>query len=820
MKYQELIKKMTLEEKASLLSGFDFWKSKEVKRLEIPSVFMSDGPHGLRKQAGSGDQLGLNASIPATCFPTAATLANSWDEQLLTHVGELLGEEANALGVNILLGPGLNIKRSPLCGRNFEYYSEDPYLSGKMAAGFIRGFQSKGGATTPKHFAANSQELLRMASDSVLDERTFRELYLTAFEIAVKEGKSKGIMSSYNKINGTYANESEELLQKILRDEWGFEGIVVSDWGGSNDHVKGVAAGAHLEMPTTGGDSDQELVMAVKSGKLSEDLLDKRVDEFLNVVLELAQNQEKNSQKEFDSHTHHHAAQEAAENSAVLLKNEEAILPLLPGTKVALIGDFAKTPRYQGAGSSVVNCTRLDNALGCIGQTSLQLQGFAQGYERMGSRNDSLVQEAVNLAKEADAVLVYVGLTEISESEGLDRNDLVIPENQIALLSAIQKVNPNVVAVISGGSVIEMQWEKYCKGILHGYLAGQAGAMAILKIVTGEVCPSGKLSETYPIAYEDVPNKNYYPGKECTAEYREGIFVGYRYYDTVDAPVRYPFGYGLSYTSFEYSNLQLHHDGVSFQIQNTGQREGAEIAQLYVGLEKSHVFRAKRELKGFCKVFLQPGETKEVKIGFDDKTFRFFDVSAGKFEVEAGEYTICIGASSRDLRLQTKLFVAGIKPAILEAQEHLPAYYSGNITNVSDQEFEKLLGRKLPESKWDQTKVLERNDALSQMFYAKSPIARLAYRIMTGIKDRSIAKGKPNLNILFVYNMPFRGIAKMTGGAMNMEMVDGLLEMINGHFLKGCSHLLKALTRMKKSNKEMAEKLSRAGIESISERKE
>ncbi len=811
MKHQDLINKMTLEEKASLLSGFDFWRTKEINRLGIPGVFMADGPHGLRKQAGSGDQLGLNASIPATCFPTAATMANSWDDKLVERIGALLGEEANAQDVQILLGPGLNIKRSLLCGRNFEYYSEDPYLSGKMAAGFIRGFQSKGGATTPKHFAANSQELLRMASDSVLDERTFREIYLTGFEIAIKEGKSKGIMSSYNKINGIYANENEELLQKILRDEWGFEGFVVSDWGGSNDHIQGVAAGAHLEMPTTGGDSDRELVEAVRDGKISESLLDKRVDELLSVVLELSENYKTKQTKDFDKHMHHHAAQEAAEQSAVLLKNEESILPLKNGTKVAVIGDFARTPRYQGAGSSVVNCTRLDNTLGCIGQTPLHLEGYAQGYDRSGSMDDTMIQEAVELAKKAEVVLVYVGLTEISESEGLDREDLTIPDNQVALLSALHRANPNIVAVISGGAAIEMQWEDYCKGILHGYLAGQAGAMAMLRILTGEVCPSGKLGETYPLSYEDVPNKNYYPGNERTAEYREGIYIGYRYYDTVGTNVRYPFGYGLSYTEFSYSDLSVDQNGVIFTITNTGKVKGAEIAQLYVGLEKSHIFRAAKELKGFSKVELEPGESKSVTIPFDDKTFRYFDVETGRFETETGEYSIMIGASSRDIRLNSSFQVSGKSTEGIYNRLLLENYFTGNITKVTDQEFETLLGHTLPPANWDRSRPLERNDALSQMFYAKSPIARFAYHILTGIKDRSIAKGKPNLNILFIYNMPFRGIAKMTGGAMNMEMVDGLLVMINGHFFKGMGQLIGGFFRMGKAKKEMAQKLSMAG---------
>ena len=800
---------MTIEEKASLLSGFDFWQSKEVKRLEIPCFSMADGPHGVRKQVGEGDQLGLNPSKPATCFPTAATVANSWDEKLVEQIGETLGDEANAQNVNMLLGPGVNIKRSPLCGRNFEYYSEDPYLAGKMAAGFIRGFQSKGGATTPKHFAANSQEYLRMSSDSVLDERTLREIYLTAFEIAIKEGKSKGIMSSYNKINGTYANENEHLLQEILRDEWGFQGIVVSDWGGSNDHVDGVRAGAHLEMPTTGTDSDRELVRAVKEGLLSEELLDRRVDEFLTVAFDISKTADGNGK--FDETIHHKIAQKAAEASIVLLKNEDKILPLGQNTKVAVIGDFAKNPRYQGAGSSVVNCTKLDNTIDCMQIVPLDMVGYAQGYIRTGEENDTLREEAVALAKKAEVVLLYIGLDEISESEGLDRAHLRIPGNQISLLSAVCSVNKNVIAVMSGGASIEMPWADSCKAIVHGYLSGQAGALAMLRILTGEVCPSGKLSETYAYHFEDMPNASSFPGKERLAEYREGIFVGYRYYDTAEIAVRYPFGFGLSYTSFSYSDLKITPEEVAFTLTNTGAVEGAEIAQLYISALNSQMFRAKKELKGFQKVFLKPGESRRLSIKLDDKAFRYFNVLTNQFEIESGAYELCVGASSQDIRLKDVCQIQGTMAPIPYSKEMLPSYYSGHVTNVSDEEFKRLLGREIPDALWDRTKPLGREDMISQMFYAKSGLARFVYKVLTDIKDRSIAKGKPDLNILFIYHMPFRGIAKMTGGAVNMEMVDALLVVINGHFFKGIVQLFGAMNRMKKANKDTRKKLAEAG---------
>lgn len=556
LKYKDIINKMTLEEKAAFLSGKGEWESRDLKRLNIPSVFFSDGPHGIRKQAGAGDHLGLNESLPATCFPTAASVANSWDESLGEEIGRALGEEALVQDVNILLGPGLNIKRSPLCGRNFEYFSEDPYLAGKMAASYVKGIQSQGLSACPKHFAVNSQELRRMAMNAVLDERTLREIYLTGFEIAVKEGKAKAIMTSYNEVNGTYANENSHLLQDILRDEWGFDGIVVTDWGGSNDHVKGVEAGSNVEMPNPGLDSAREIVRAVEDGTLLAEAVDARVDELLDAVLYLTE-QAKSKKTSFDEKAHHGLARRAAAESAVLLKNEDNILPLPARTKVALIGDFAAKPRYQGAGSSVVNAIHVESMDKIIQNYDLQTVGMARGYIRTGEADAALQKEALDIARNADAVLYCFGLDEISESEGMDRAHMRIPQNQIELLEALVKVNENVIGILSAGSAIEMPWQNSCKAILHGFLSGEAGASAILDLITGKENPSGRLSESYPIRYEDTPAYRYFPSTERTAEYRESIYVGYRYYDTSRVRVQYPFGFGLSYTEFTYSDLKI-----------------------------------------------------------------------------------------------------------------------------------------------------------------------------------------------------------------------------------------------------------------------
>ena len=734
-------------------------------------------------------------------------MANSWNEELGEALGQALGEEANALGVDVLLGPGLNIKRSPLCGRNFEYFSEDPYLSGKMAAAYIKGIQSKGVYACPKHFAVNSQELRRMAMDAVVDERTLREIYLTGFEIAVKDGGAKAIMTSYNQVNGTYANENVHLLKDILREEWKFDGLIVTDWGGSNDHVKGVAAGSNLEMPAPGLDSARQIIRAVEEGRLSTDEVDFCVDGIVTAAMEAEERRNHMPDSGFDQNIHHQLARQAAAESAVLLKNVDHLLPLVPGSRVALIGDFAFAPRYQGAGSSVVNPTRLETMAEMIKEYDLQIVGMARGYIRSGEPDDALRKEALDLAKEADIVIYCFGLDEISESEGLDRNHMRIPQNQIELLEALSKVNGQIVGVVSAGSAIEMPWHSCCKSILNGYLTGQAGAGAMLDLLTGKENPSGRLNETYPVRYEDTPAFRNFPSTERTAEYREGIYVGYRYYDTAKVRVQYPFGYGLSYTDFSYSKLEIDETGVSFLLTNSGGMDGAEVPQLYVGLPESALFRPEKELKGFTKIFLKAGETRKVRIPFDDKTFRFWNRENGRWETETGQYHMMVGACVADIRLEGTIFIKGDMENAPYRKETLPSYYSGLVQQVGEPEFETLLGRPIPIAK--RSGNLDANDAICQMYYAKSRIARLVYRILSERKRKSEETGVPDLNTLFIYNMPFRGIAKMTGGAVSMDMVNGIVEAVNGHFFRGMGQVIHGYFVNSRENKAYEKRLRR-----------
>ncbi|MDX8045277.1 glycoside hydrolase family 3 C-terminal domain-containing protein [Gracilibacillus sp. S3-1-1] len=807
MKHKQIIDKMTLEEKASLMSGKDFWQSENIDRLGIKNMFLADGPHGIRKQAKAADHLGLNESIPATCFPTAATIANSWNTKLGEEIGQYLGEEAVAQEVNVLLGPGINMKRDPLCGRNFEYFSEDPYHAGKLSASYIKGIQSKGISACVKHFAANNQEERRMTIDTIIDERTLREIYLTAFEIAIQEGETKTVMSSYNRLNGEYTNESIHLMREILRKEWGYDGVVVTDWGGSNDRVAGLVAGNELEMPTTDGETDKEIIKTIQEGKISEGVLDECVDRLLELIFTTGKVFEQAYNTTFDIEKHHQKAQQAAEESLVLLKNEANILPLKENVKVATIGDFAQTPRYQGAGSSVVNPTKLDNTLELLEQLPINHIGYAQGFDRYGKQKKQLVNEACDLASKADVILLYIGLDEVTEAEGLDRSHMQIPKNQVELLEAIHEVNPNIVAILSCGAAVEMPWINKVKGLVHAYLSGQAGAKAILNVLTGAVNPSGKLAETYPISYEDTPAFEHFPGKEVSVEYREGLLIGYRYYDTAQVNVRFPFGYGLSYTTFRYDNLQISDEGATFTITNTGDVAGAEVAQLYVHCQSDAIFRPTKELKGFKKVYLNPGETKEVTVPFDDKTFRYFNVKTNKWEVEEANYTIMIGTSSADVILEDFLHVTGTDAPLPYDKDALPSYYAGKrAKDIEQAEFENLLGRQVPVSTWDRTKPLGYNDTIAQCQYAKGWIARFAFHLIR-FSHRFLQKiGKretANLIMMSVYHMPFRGIARMTGGVINMPMLDGLLMMVNGQFFKGLRHFLKEQRKLRKESKEI-----------------
>ena len=802
MNIQEYINRLTLEEKAALLQGWTTWTSYECKRLGIPAIFLADGPTGLRKQAGPSDHLGLHASVPATCFPTSATMANSWDVELGVKLGEALGAEAAAENVHVVLGPGLNMKRSPLCGRNFEYFSEDPYLAGKMAAAYIQGIQSKGPAACPKHFAVNSQELRRMAMDSVVDERTLREIYLTGFEIAVKEGHAQSIMSSYNMVNGTYANENRHLLTEILRDEWGFDGFLVTDWGADNNHTEGVRNGCNLVMPAPGPNCAIGLVKDVEAGKITEAELDARVAEFLKVVFErsaaVAQ-----APKSFDAEAHHAIARKCAEESIVLLDND-GILPLAANASVTVIGDFAQTPRYQGAGSSQVNPTRMDNFLDCAKSAGLNVTGFAKGFSRTDpAPQTALIEEAVKLAEGAETVLLFIGLDEILESEGMDRLHMDLSRGQLALIDAVAKVNKNIVLVISGGSPFVMPDRSIYRAAIHGYLGGQAGAGAMVDAIIGKVNPSGKLNETWPHGLADNPSHPYFPSKERTAEYREGLYIGYRYYDTANVPVRYPFGYGMSYTSFAYSGLTATKDAVTFTITNTGAVDGAEIAQVYVSCKNGKIFRPRKELKGFAKVFLKAGESKTVTVKLDDKAFRYFNVATDRWEVESADYEISVAASVSDVKLTAVVSIQGSDAP--DPYEAMPAYRSGKITDVSDDEFRRLLGHPIPDGKWGGT--LTANDAMCQLYYSKSLLGRMLYKILTSMKNKADAKGTPDLNIMFIYNMPFRAISKMAGGMVSEAMVEDILLIFNGHFFRGLGRLIADFFRNQKAAKNFMKKL-------------
>ena len=775
-----LLKKLTLEEKCALLSGAETFKTRGMPEHGIPQIWLSDGPHGLRKQAGESDHLGLNPSVPATCFPTASAVANSWDAALGEEIGAALGEEAAAQEVSVVLGQGLNMKRNPLCGRSFEYFSEDPYLAGKLAAGYIRGIQSKGVAACPKHFAVNSQETRRMASDSIVDERTLREIYLTGFEIAVKEGHPRSIMSSYNLVNGTYANENKHLLMEILRGEWGFDGAVITDWGGSNDHALGVKNGSTLEMPAPGGDSVRELLAAVESGKISESDIDARLSELLPLVFDTKAALDA-APREFDAAAHHALARRAAAESLVLLKNEGSLLPLAAGSKVAVIGDFAKNPRYQGAGSSMVNSTQVDVLLDKLIDSELNVIGYQQGFDRHGKPDAALQKSACELATQADTVILCMGLDEIAESEGLDRSNLRLAQNQVDLLQAVAAVNPKIVVVLYSGSVVETPWLDNCQALLYAALGGQAGAGAVADALTGKANPCGKLAETWPLAYADVPSAADFATRRKTVEYREGLYIGYRYFTTAEKAVRFPFGYGMSYTTFAYSDMAADEQGVSLTVTNTGSVAGTEIVQLYTAKKNSELFRPAKELKGFARVTLAPGEKQRITIMLDDKAFRFWNVKANRWEIEGGEYELLVGASVADIRLCEKISVHGTATVHPYEDRDLDCYYKGDVLHVSDADFEKLLGHPIPNGK---TKI-DRNLTLGELNHARSPLGWLVWLVLTILLDASYKRGKPDLNILFQYNMPLRALAKMTNGAISMGMVDGIVMELQGFWILG-----------------------------------
>ncbi len=801
MDKEKIIGEMSVRQKADLMTGKDFWQSKDYKEWDIPSLFLSDGPHGIRKQAAAADHLGLNASIPATCFPTAAAMANSWNDELGEKMGEALGEEAAAQKVNVLLGPGTNMKRNPRCGRNFEYFSEDPYLAGKMASAYIRGIQKNGTSACVKHFAANNQEERRMVNDSVIDERTLREIYLTAFEMAVKEGGTRSIMTSYNKLNGTHADENVHLLRDILRGEWGYEGVVISDWAGTNNKVNSTIAGSDLEMPACRYGAD-DIVKAVESGELDIKYVDECVMRILTLV-EQTTGTGKKGENGFDAEEHHALAKKCADESVVLLKND-GILPLAEDVKVALIGDFADKPRYQGAGSSIVNPTKLD----CLKNTlkGVKVIGYEKGFDRYGKKKSKLVKKAVKLAKQAEVVVLCLGLDEVSEAEGLDREHISIPKNQIELFKQVRVFAKKLVLVLSCGSSIETGWARSSDAIVYACLTGQAGAGAVADVLVGKVNPSGKLAETFPVKYKDCSSAAFFPGKQMTVEYREGLFIGYRYYDTANVPVAYPFGFGLSYTTFEYSDIVADENGVTFTIKNTGDFDGAEVAQLYVGKKDGKIFRPAKELKGFKKTFIEKGESARVTIPFDDKTFRYFNVKTNKWEVEGGEYQIYIGASVEDIRLETAVEREGTTEVMPYDPEKLPSYYSGKAERVSDEEFTELLGREIPKSGYNFYKkkrmVIHENCTVADLKYSKRWVGRLfagainfAVKFLRKIGKRDVA----NTLVMGVVHQPIRGMAKF--GGMSRRQMEAMLMMFNGHLFKGIGRFLSKEKVKKQKNK-------------------
>ena len=660
-----IVSQMTLEEKAGLCSGLDAWHTKSVERLNIPSIMMSDGPHGLRKQAAESDHLGLHQSVPAICFPSGAGLACSWDRDLLKEVGAALAEECQAEGVSIILGPAANIKRSPLCGRNFEYFSEDPYLSSQMAASHIKGVQSGGVGTSLKHFVANNQEHRRMSVDAIIDERTLREIYLASFEAAVKEARPWTVMCAYNKINGTYCSQNRYLLTDILREEWGFDGFVVSDWGAVDERVEGLIAGLELEMPSSGGIRDKKIVEAVKNGKLSEEVLDMAVKRLLNIIFKALDNKKENAS--YDKKAHHALARKVAEQCMVLLKNDDNILPLKESGTIAVIGAFAKHPRYQGGGSSHVNPTEVDVPYEKIKEISKDINLlYADGYKLDSDELDeALLSEAKSIAKQADVAIIFAGLPERYESEGYDRLHMQMPDNHNRLIEAVSAVQSNTIVVLSNGAPVEMPWIRSVKGLIEAYLGGQAFGGAIANVLFGRANPCGKLAETFPETLPHNPSHLNFPGEDDRVEYREGLFVGYRYYDAKKIEPLFPFGYGLSYTTFEYTDISADKKEINekdtvtvkAKVKNTGNMTGKEIVQLYVRDIEHSVIRPEKELKEFCKVELAPGQEATVEFVLDKRAFAYYNADIKDWHVESGDFEILIGGSSKDIALRETIKV-------------------------------------------------------------------------------------------------------------------------------------------------------------------
>lgn len=800
---KSLISQMTLEEKTSLLAGLNMWQTAAIERLGIPSITMTNGPHGVQKQASEAtDFAGMSNSLPATCFPPAVVQAATWNRELINEMGVALGEECRQEKVSILLGPGINIKRSPLGGRNYDYYSEDPYFAGEMAKQLIMGIESQGTGASLKHFAVGNQECRRMTINAVVDERALREIYLAGFETIVKDAQPWTVMNAYTLLNGTYCSEHPYLISEILKKEWGFQGVVLSDWGSVNDRVAGIKAGVDLEMPGPATDNQRAILAAVKAGELPEAALDRAVERMLALIFK-AQEALAKGAFTYDKQAHHDLARRIAEEGIVLLKNENQTLPIPETAKVALLGHFAKKPRFQGTGSSLTNPTMVDNLydemVKRIGKANVL---YAPGFPEKDKApvDEALLDEALAVAAKADYIVVMVG---VAVAEGGDQPSMELPAAHTALIEKVAAMHQQVIVLLSNGNPLEMPWLADVPAVLEGYLAGQAGAAAQADILLGRVNPSGKLGETFPIKLEDNPSHPYFPGGPAAVEYRESIYVGYRYYDTANAPVLFPFGHGLSYTTFEYSdlNVQAGKDSVRvmLKVKNTGNRSGKEAVQVYVRDVESSPFRPFKELKGFAKVHLNPNEEKEVTIELDRRAFSFYDVGKKDWILEAGDFEILVGASSQDIRLATTLRLDSDQQASAYADKAaLAPYFSVTRAPIPREAFAALHGKPLPENATPQKGNYTLNTPFGDM--SDSWLARQLLNLMNVQVKKMVGGDDPDNPLLamvenMLKEMPLRAMLMMSNGALNRPKLEALLMMINGKGLRGFGALLKSLVK-------------------------
>ena len=790
-----IVQKLTLEEKCKLCCGRDFWHLYGIEKLNLPSIMMCDGPHGLRKEESDKGLLLNDRTIKSTCFPTASALACSFDEELINKMGKALGEECRKEDVAVILSPGVNIKRTPLCGRNFEYFSEDPYLSGKLAASLIKGIQSRGVGASIKHFAANNQEQYRMTVDAIIDERALREIYLKGFEIAIKESNPWTVMTAYNRLNGTYCSQNKELIRDILRKEWGYKGVTISDWGAVNNNIESHRAGLDIEMPGYNDDYYKNMINEVKNNNISENVLDESITRIIELILKYKEG--KRIPYKCNIQEHIDLAQEIAENCAVLLKNEESILPGNKNQRICVIGELAKEPVYQGAGSSKVNSVTSDNAYDAFIKNECDIS-YAKGYSLKNNNIDKyLVKEAVEVAKNKDIVYLFIGLPTYYEAEGYDRKNLRLPESHNILVNEIGKINKNLVVIIQCGAPIEMPWSDIPKAILLTYMNGCRGGNATVNLLLGKNNPSGKLSETFPISIGDCLSNKYYPGKVNYLEYRESIFVGYRYFDTANIPVKYPFGYGLSYSKFDYSNMKVRHISedsieVSIKITNVGKVTGKEVIQVYVSSLNSKLFRPKQELKRFKKIELKPEESKIVKFTIDKDCFTYFNIKTHDWQVEEGKYTINIGSSSKDIKFSTTIYKKGDGVEIPNYKKNANIYYelSKENNNISSKEFEYIYGKDLPIS-INQAYPFTTNSTINDIkkIYGGDLIISMINK-----KAKKFAEGHTLMEINIeesLSNFPFRLMTMITRGAISRKTIIGFVDLLNKHYIKGIIEILR-----------------------------